>query len=262
VGGLCIAQLGGSDGGGIVAYDLATGNEKWKWTGNSPAYGSPVLAALGGKKVIIAPTDDNMVALDTADGKLLWETEYSQGRYNAATPIVDGDTLIFAGPERGMTAETLVLEDGKLTVKDLWRNTDHSVQFNTPVLKDGLLFGLSNRDAVFCVDAKSGATLWPEPPSGESGESSGERGRGRGGRGSRGGRGGGGGGYGSVVDAGAVLFTLTRTGKLQVLAPSKEKLEPIASYQVADGGTYAYPVIAGSRIFIKDASSVTLWTVE
>ena len=33
VDGLCIAQLGGEDDGGIVAYDLATGDEKWRWTG-------------------------------------------------------------------------------------------------------------------------------------------------------------------------------------------------------------------------------------
>jgi len=29
-GGLCIAQLGGESNGGIVAYDLATGDQKWK----------------------------------------------------------------------------------------------------------------------------------------------------------------------------------------------------------------------------------------
>src|SRR4030095_9255226 len=30
--GLCITPLGGAGNGGIVAYDLATGNEKWRWT--------------------------------------------------------------------------------------------------------------------------------------------------------------------------------------------------------------------------------------
>src|SRR5205823_7433666 len=35
---LCIAQLGGPDNGAIVAYDLATGDQKWKWTGESPGY--------------------------------------------------------------------------------------------------------------------------------------------------------------------------------------------------------------------------------
>ena len=98
VDGLCIAQEGGKRDGGIIAYDLTTGDEKWRWMESGPAYGSPVLMEVDGTKVIIAPTDDKMVALGAADGKLLWEIPYSQGRYNAATPIVDGSTLIIAGP--------------------------------------------------------------------------------------------------------------------------------------------------------------------
>lgn len=262
--GLCIAQLGGSDGGGILACDLETGKEKWKWTGDGAAYGSPVLTAIDDAKVIVAPTSDNMVALDVAKGSMLWKIEYSQGRYNAATPMVDDGTLIFAGPESGITAEQLALKDGKLEAKDLWRNTDSSVQFNTPVLKDGLLYGLSTANDVFCIDQKTGETLWSKPldataaagASQDSGRSRGGRGRSRGGR-----RGGGGRGYGSIVDAGSVLFALTPAGKLTVFKPSRKGLERVADYTVAEGGTYAYPVIAGNRIFIKDEDSVASWSI-
>lgn len=271
VGGQCIAQLGGSQGGGIVAYELATGKEAWKWTGDGAAYGSPVLASVGGTKTIVAPTERSMVALDAASGSLLWRIEYTQGRYNAATPIVDGTTLIVAGPERGMTAERLVEKDGKLAAEELWKNPEHSLQFNTPVLKEGLLFGLSTTDVLFCVDAKDGRTLWSAPVAaattaaggGEAGPAP-EGGR-QGGRGGRGGRGGGGGGrpgFGSVVDAGPVLFALSPAGDLVVFAPSREKLERLATYKVAEGNAHAYPVIAGSGIYIKDGDSVALWTVE
>ena len=61
VNGLCIAQLGSSSSGGVMAFDLATGKEKWKWTGDGPCYGSPVLTEVDGTKVIIAPTNGNMV---------------------------------------------------------------------------------------------------------------------------------------------------------------------------------------------------------
>lgn len=262
VDGLCIAQLGGSSGV-IVAYDLATGKEKWKWTGSGPAYASPVLATLGGKKMIITPTDGNLVALDVATGSALWQMSYSQGRYNAATPMIDGDTMVIAGPRSGMTAEKLALQDGKMTVQELWKNTDNSVQFNTPVLKDGLLYGLSSSDSVFCINVKSGATNWSAPLIESAGSSSAGSSRGGGrGRGGRGGRGGGmgRGGFGSVVDTGSVLLGLTPAGQLTVFGPSKEKLERLASYKVAEGGTYAYPVVSGNRIFIKDADSITLWT--
>src|SRR5438034_386394 len=52
VDGLCIAQLGGSQDGGIIAYDLATGQEKWRWMKSGPAYASPVLMTVDGVKAI------------------------------------------------------------------------------------------------------------------------------------------------------------------------------------------------------------------
>jgi len=36
----------------------------------------------------------------------------------------------------------------------------------------------------------------------------------------------------------------------------------LARFTVADKQTYAHPVIAGHRLFIRDQDSVTLWTIE
>src|SRR5206468_7562014 len=46
VDGKCVTLIGGRGSGSIVAYDLNSGDEKWKWTGEGPAYGSPVLMSL------------------------------------------------------------------------------------------------------------------------------------------------------------------------------------------------------------------------
>ena len=73
---------------------------------------------------------------------------------------------------------------------------------------------------------------------------------------------GGGGGYGSIVDAGSVLLALTPSARLIVFEPSAKEFKQLASYKVADSETFAYPIASGSRLFIKDKDSVTLWTVE
>src|SRR4029077_11388885 len=105
---LCIAQVGGDrSGGGIIAYDLASGDEKWKWMGDGPAYASPVLMKVGEVKAVVTSTSGKLVAINAADGKLLWQVGYSQGRYNSSSPIAHGQTLIYAGPGRGITAESL-----------------------------------------------------------------------------------------------------------------------------------------------------------
>jgi len=240
VGDLCIAQLGGGKGA-VVAYDLTSGKEKWKWTGDGTAYASPVLLKLGDTKLIIAETEQNIVALNAEDGKELWKTSFAvKGRgYNASTPIVDSDTLIYSGSGRGVKAVKLEKKDDKVVEKELWSNSDHSVQFNSPVLKDGFIYGISSSDRLFCMNAKDGKTAW----------STATGGRGRP-------------GYGSVVDAGTVLFALTPSSQLIVFEPNGKEFKEIAKYKVADSETYAYPVVSGNRVYVKDRDSVAMWVIE
>ena len=241
--GLCIAQLGGEKAGAIVAYDLASGEVSWKWAGDGTAYASPVLLAMGGTSIVIAETDDNIVGLEFSTGQVVWETPYAvSGRgYNAATPVLDGQTIIYTGSNRGAIAAQFSKQGDSLTTQELWNNQDNSVQYNTPVLKDGLLYGLSKSNVLFCINAKTGKTMWTDTVL------AGGRGRG---------------GYGSIVDAGSVLFALTPAAQLIVFQPSDTEFKQIASYKVSDGGTYAYPIVAGNRVFVKDAESVTLWSID
>lgn len=255
VGGLCIAQLGGGKNGALVAYDLATGDEKWKWTSGSPGYASPVLMTVGDAKLVVALTEGKVVAVNVADGKPVWEKPFAvQGMgYNASTPIVDGQTIIYGGSGRGETAVKFEKKDDTFAATELWKNKENSVIFNTPVLKDGMLYGLTQTSQFFCVNAQDGKTAWTGPaPAGAAG-------------GAGGGRRGGGGrtvGYGSIVDCGTVLLALTPSSQLIVLASSDKEYKQLASYKVADTPTFTYPVPSGKRIYTKDQEFVTLWTVE
>jgi outer membrane protein assembly factor BamB len=259
VDGLVIAQLGGQGNGTVAAYDLVSGEQKWKWSGAPTSYSSPMLMTVDGTKLIIGQVGDGIVAINAADGKHVWEMYYEGGgsRYKAATPIITGDTLIYLdGPAR---AVKLAKEGDKFVSTKLWSNQESRVEYNTPILKNGLLFGLTGRNELFCVDTKDGKTLWssaiaptpaaaPTPPAGG-------KGKGRG-------MGGGQAGYGSIVDAGLVLFALTPSSQLVVYEPSDKEFKQLASYKVADKATHAYPIVTGNRIYVKDADSVTLWTVE
>ncbi len=237
--GLCIVQLGGENKGGIVAYDLASGGEKWNWPGDGTAYASPDLLTVDGVKMVVALTAKSLVGVGLADGKLLWQTPFAVSGmgYNAATPIVSGNTVYISGSLRGIKALKIEKQGDSYAAKELWANPQLSVQFDTPVLKNGLLFGISSRNFLFCINAETGKPAWAAE-------------RVRGDR-----------GYGSVVDVGTVLLALPTNGQLIVFEPA-EKFKKIASYKVADEGTYAYPIAAGNRIYIKDFDSVTLWTVD
>lgn len=236
--GLCVVQLGGEENGGIVAYDLATGNEKWKWTGDGTAYSSPVLCGAGGVKMIVAVTAKKIVGVRLADGKLLWEAPFmaQQRAYNAATPIVDSGTVFYTGAGRGTKAVNIQKSGDVFSPKELWTNPDLAVQFNTPVLKAGRLYGIAQNGVLSCVDAKEGKTLWSCP------------------LGSR--------DFGSVLDAGPVLFAMTPRTELVVFEPSDNEFKKLASYKVAQTDAYAHPVLVDNRLFIKDQDSLALWLIE
>jgi len=264
VDGLCIAQLGGGDSGALAAYELATGQQKWKWTGEGPAYASPILMTIDGKKLVIAQTERRLVGVQVADGKLAWEVPFAiQGArtYNAATPIVDGQTLILSGGGRGTQAFKLQKEGETITATELWKNPDQSVQFNTPVLKDAWVYGLSQSDVLFCLDKQTGKAAWTMPVAAGGREGGSERGGGPGGRG-RGPGGRGGGGFGSIVDAGSVLLALTPASQLIAFAPGEKQYAELARIKVADSPTHAYPVLSGNRVFIKDQDSVAMYTMQ
>jgi outer membrane protein assembly factor BamB len=236
---MVIAHLGGRGNGAIIAYDLATGDEQWRWDAEGPEYASPVLLIVDDTRQIVTLTEKSIVGVGLLEGKLLWQLPFLPQRraYNAATPIVDGQTVIYAGARRGTKAVKVEKQGEGFVAKELWSNSELAPKYNTPVLKDGLLFGLSDRGRLFCINAENGQTAWTDTTS-----------RGR--------------GFAAILDAGSCLVALPSNSELVALKPSDKQYEELALIKVSETPTYAHPVIAGNRIIVKDRDAVTLWTVE
>jgi len=239
VDGMCIAHLGGEGEGAVIAFDLATGNQKWKLAGDAPAYASPVLMTVEGAKQLVVQGEKSLAGIAVSDGTQLWRVSTPpQRRYflNSATPIVDGSTVIFTGQGAGTKALAIEKRDSGFAAKELWANEQLGTGYNTPVLKDGLLFGLSDRGNFFCMSARTGKAAWTD---------TGRRDR-----------------FGAIVDAGEVLLALPANSQLIAFKPSGKKYVQVAAIKVADSPTYAHPVVAGKRIFVKDRDALTMFAVE
>jgi outer membrane protein assembly factor BamB len=239
-----IVLVGSENNGGVGAYELANGDVKWKWTDDGSSYASPVLMTVGDKKMVVVQTEKNVVAIGLDSGKTLWQTPFplvGKGGYNTSTPMIEGQTVIFSGSGRGTRALKIEKKDDSFATKDFWSNKDASTAFNAPVLKNGFVYGLTGTDNLFCVNAETGKTAWThEIPSG------GARLR----------------GYGSIVDAGPVLMALNPASKLIVFEPNEKEFKELATYKVADTEIFAYPIVTGNRIYVKDKNSLILWTVD
>ena len=63
-----IAFLGGNGAGALTAMDAATGDVKWRWTGDGPGYASPIIATIAGTRQIITQSQNKLVGVAAADG--------------------------------------------------------------------------------------------------------------------------------------------------------------------------------------------------
>ena len=237
--GIVIFHLGGHGNGAITGFDAASGDVKWTWAGDGPGYGSPVVADIAGTRQAITITQGKVVSLDTATGALLWERPFvSNNNTNSVTPVVDGQTVIVSG-NGGPTVAFAVAKKGAQWATDtLWENADIPARFNDPVIAGNLLFGMAQRNSgqYFGVDVKSGKTLWvSEPRQGAKA---------------------------ALQRAGDLVFILENDGELVIARPSTTAFEEVKRYKVAETETWSQPAISGNRVFVKDVSSLTLWTLN
>jgi outer membrane protein assembly factor BamB len=225
-----IAASGPQSGGSLSAYDSSTGKVKW----HGPAYASPIVVTAGGVKQVITNSQSHVVGVSFSDGKTLWKlplkTNYDQ---NSVTPVVSGDVVIFSGLGNPVTA----VRPGA-TPQKAWENKEVGMYMNSPVLASGVLWGLSHRNKgqFFGLDPKTGKTIWTSE--GRQTENA------------------------AMIASGQAVFALTTESELIVFQAEAKGLKELRRYDVADTPTWAHPVVLGSRVLVKDAGSLILWSAE
>ncbi|NOT64139.1 MAG: PQQ-binding-like beta-propeller repeat protein [Acidobacteria bacterium] len=237
--GLVIVALGTDDKGGIVAFDAATGTEKWRWSGDGPGYATPIVVELVGKRQIVTQSSHKIIGLWADNGGLLWEipfeTEYVQ---NIVTPLQHKDLLIFSGLNKGVFAVRLGYANNQWTTTEMWRNKEASLYMSSPVLANGVLYGLSHRNKgqFFALNADTGKTVWMSDP--RQGENA------------------------LLAQANGFVWALTTDAELVVINANAKLPNVAKKYKGADSATWAHPALVGNRVLVKDVNSLTAWGLE
>lgn len=236
--GMCIAYLGGKDNGTIVSYDLVTGNEKWKWTGEDPTYSSPAIMTVEGKKQLVIFTEKNLLGLDVADGKLLWKVDATPQKrfFNAASPVIIGQTVIITGQGSGTKAVKIEKQGNEFITKELWNNAELGTKYDTPVINNGFLYGLSNGRKFYCLDVAKGQTMWADTTMNSD--------------------------FGALLNCGSVIMSLPSNSNLIVFKASEKAYSELMKVKVSDKPVFSTPVVAGNLIYIKDAETLTRYKFD
>lgn len=237
--GKVIANVGGPDGAGIVAFDVDSGTTVWTSTDHDASYSSPVAARIDGALLAIFFTREGLVALEPETGRVVYQRRWrsrSHASVNAAAPIVLGD-IVFLSASYGTGAIAVRLREGGMEV--LWSGEDVIDNHYSSCVRSGsTLFGFHGRQeygqSFRAADLVTGDVLWSSErmPAG------------------------------SVIRVGDRLLLLLESGELLLAAASREKFEVLSRAQILGRETRAFPAVAGGLLFARDKDTLVclrLW---
>jgi outer membrane protein assembly factor BamB len=225
------------DYGALTAFDAATGSVRWR-AGEDGFFMSPLVCDLDGVRQAVTVTQSAVIGVSVTDGRVLWHAPWSRGGSGGTMPVLYDGMVIVSALDSGVAAFRPVKAAETWTVETVWTTKDVSMYVSNPVVIGDTLFGLSHRSSgqYFALDATTGKTLWLGSPRQAANT--------------------------AVVKAGDVLFLLNDDGELIMTKSSRTGFEPLRRYQVSTTSTWAQPAISGHRFFIKDATSVALWSLD
>jgi len=234
-----IVHFGTDEQGALAALDVATGKEIWSQGKDGASYSSPLLVEIHGVRQVVEWNHRALVGVDSQTGKFLWEYPFPHvgSDQNMPTPSVHRGRVFLGGENRGIVGLEPQHKDGAWSVKVLWHQKTVALDMSSAVVNGDLLYGFSHYDRgrLFCLDITTGKVLWQGP--------------GRTGRNVM---------FLSIPDH---VVALIDNGQLQVVAANGKNYRAAATYRVAEGGTWAPPVLLDGGFLIKDKDSLTLWSL-
>jgi len=236
VDGAILVHIGDDRGGVFRSFDAATGKVRWEQKGPGPGYASPVVTTIHGQQQIVTMTDKSVVGVATGTGAILWSFPFpDEWNENIVTPVIAGNTIVVSGIRKGTFGLGVAKEDAGWKVTQKWHSPDTAMYMSTPVLHDGVLYGLSTRrkGQFFALDPATGKTFWMTE--GREGANA------------------------HLVVAGSNLVVQLDSGEMLVAPLSKTGFKAERRYPVGKSATYTHPVLTPAGVVVRDATHLRFW---
>lgn len=190
------------------------------------AYQTPVIVEVDGQPQLLSNAAVLITAHEPLTGKEIWRVRYRDD--SPVSRIVSGHGLHFVntGGSPGAAHLMAIREGGKGDVTDthvVWELTEDMPLLSSPVLVDDLLYTVSDKGMLMCLEAETGETVWKKRFRGDFGP--------------------------SLLYADGRIYLQSMRNKMYVFKPGREYNE--LAVNELDGRFGASPVVAGTSLLLR-----------
>lgn len=220
----------------VVALDRHTGKLLWKTAGKPMAHAAMLLDVFGGRRQLIGYDIESIRGWDPETGWCLWSVTLQARDYNVPTPLKFGERLILSS-ENNATRLHAFNAAGAIRPQSVAQSDDLKPEISTPIIVNGLLFGVIN-DVLLCLDPVNAlATRWRFEDNAFNE-------------------------YASLIGGNGRVLATTTTGELLLLAAESQACRVISRLQVFQGKknrspeVWAHPALVGNRLYLRSPEEI------
>jgi outer membrane protein assembly factor BamB len=226
--------------GQLIAYDAATGNQRWIGQSGGAGYSSPHLVVIDGVPQVLLMRGSRTISVAPADGKLLWDHSGGPPAVSIVQPalMAEGDVLIAPGDAMGgLGIRRVAVTHGPdgWKAEERWHSRGLKPYFNDFVVHKGHAYGFDGA-ILSSIDLATGERKW------------------------KGGR------YGSgqlllLADQDLLLIT-SEEGELALVSATPDKFTEIARIPALNAKTWNHPVLVRDLLLVRNGEEMVAFKLS
>ena len=231
IGDIMVLQTGG-EAGSVTAFDVESGEIRWRAIEDEIAAQSPMIAEIGGQQQILVLGEKLLAGLDPTDGSVVWQLEHgggqgAMGSYTSSPLFLDNDRILVKAANESTVIVEVASRDGVMTAEIVKTSPGMTKSYSPPSSSDKHVFGYTAR-FLSAVDASSGNLLWRSREPGD----------------------------GFQIVLGDQLAVITKKGTLHLGAASPEGWKETARLDLFDDLAWTPPSFADGSLYIRSLGEI------